>query len=204
MKQNTEPNKKLKDLRSYLKLSQQEFADKIGVSRTSLALMETGRNKVSVAVYERVLECFGVNLVFDSPEIFKENKNVSNKNKSDVPLDNLLVEKHNIRLINNDSEFLLKAARVLTSELTSLEIYTFILKKYTSYEFSKKEIEELNRIEEVIELVGMTIHEQRDLNNKEKAMIIRCMDMCDEFSYKYINEIEISLGRIKKFDDLLS
>lgn len=45
-----ELNERIKDLRKYLKLTQQEFADKIGISRGNIAAYEVAKNAPSNAV----------------------------------------------------------------------------------------------------------------------------------------------------------
>ena len=54
-------NERLKKLRKTLDLTQQEFADKIGVKRNSLANYETGRNTPIDAIILSICREFNVN-----------------------------------------------------------------------------------------------------------------------------------------------
>lgn len=54
-------NKTAKDIRHYLKLSQQEFADKLGVSLATVALIETKRMNVTDRVQGRLAHIFDIN-----------------------------------------------------------------------------------------------------------------------------------------------
>jgi transcriptional regulator with XRE-family HTH domain len=53
---------KLKNLRKSRKLTQQEFADKIGVSRSTLSCYEIDQRTPSVKTLQHVAELFGVGL----------------------------------------------------------------------------------------------------------------------------------------------
>ena len=54
-------NERLKELRKTLKLTQQEFADRIHVSRGALAVYEIGRNEPIGAVVDLICREFDVN-----------------------------------------------------------------------------------------------------------------------------------------------
>ncbi len=54
-------NERIKDLRKYLKLTQQEFADKIGISRGNIAAYEVAKNAPSNAVISLICKTFNVN-----------------------------------------------------------------------------------------------------------------------------------------------
>lgn len=54
-------NERLKKLRKTLDLTQQEFADKIGIKRNSLANYETGRNTPIDAIVVSICREFNVN-----------------------------------------------------------------------------------------------------------------------------------------------
>lgn len=54
-------NERLKKLRKELDLTQQEFADKIGIKRSTLATYEIGRNEPIDAVINLVCRTFNVN-----------------------------------------------------------------------------------------------------------------------------------------------
>ncbi len=54
-------NERIKELRKALGLTQQEFADKIGVKRNSLANYETGRNTPIEAIFKSICDNYNVN-----------------------------------------------------------------------------------------------------------------------------------------------
>nr|DAO38378.1 MAG TPA: Repressor protein CI [Caudoviricetes sp.] len=54
-------NERLKDLRKALNLTQQEFADRIGIKRNSFANYETGRNTPIDAIIKSICREFKVN-----------------------------------------------------------------------------------------------------------------------------------------------
>lgn len=54
-------NERIKKLRKYMDLTQQEFADRIGSKRTSIAKYETGTNVPSAAVVSLICREFNVN-----------------------------------------------------------------------------------------------------------------------------------------------
>ncbi len=68
-------NKRIKELRKALGLTQQEFADKIGVKRNSMANYETGRNTPIDAIVVSICRIFNVNeewLRTGQGEMFKQ------------------------------------------------------------------------------------------------------------------------------------
>lgn len=54
-------NERLKELRKYLGLTQEEFAKMIGIKRNTLANYEIGRNEPIDAVFFSICTVFGVN-----------------------------------------------------------------------------------------------------------------------------------------------
>lgn len=68
-------NKRIKELRKALGLTQQEFADKIGVKRNSMANYETGRNTPIDAIVVSICRIFNVSeewLRTGQGEMFKQ------------------------------------------------------------------------------------------------------------------------------------
>ena len=57
-------NERLKKLRRYLDLTQQELADKIGMKRNTIANYETNRNEPSNAVISLICKEFNVNEIW--------------------------------------------------------------------------------------------------------------------------------------------
>lgn len=54
-------DERIKQLRTYLGLTQQEFAEKLGMKRNSIANYETGRNEPIDAVVALICKTFNVN-----------------------------------------------------------------------------------------------------------------------------------------------
>lgn len=54
-------NERIKQIRKYLDLTQQEFADKIGISRGNIGAYEVGKNAPSDAVISLICTKFNVN-----------------------------------------------------------------------------------------------------------------------------------------------
>lgn len=54
-------NKRLKELRKKLDLTQQEFAEKIGIKRNTIATYESGRNEPIDAVISLICKTYNVN-----------------------------------------------------------------------------------------------------------------------------------------------
>jgi len=77
----------IKTLRHSLKLSQKEFAIKLGCKWYQIKDMETGKTKPSLELISKISENFSINydwLLVGSGEMFKDDRNVekSGKNKS--------------------------------------------------------------------------------------------------------------------------
>ena len=63
---------KLKDFRNSLRLSQQEFAIKLGVGLSTISMIECGKNKLSRTVKEAILKTFNFNIETGTQEFKKE------------------------------------------------------------------------------------------------------------------------------------
>lgn len=88
---------KIKNLRKSRKITQQEFADKIGVSRSTLSCYEIGQRTPNLKTLQQMADIFGVGLdyfgisakdeAFDllarAKEVF-ENENVSTEAKEEL------------------------------------------------------------------------------------------------------------------------
>jgi phage repressor protein C with HTH and peptisase S24 domain len=64
----TELQLKLKDLRNSLELNQTDFAEKLGISQSAIANMESGKRDVSKPVLLKIKEIFNINLLEHSEE----------------------------------------------------------------------------------------------------------------------------------------
>ncbi len=85
--------KKIKELRQRLDLTQEQFAEKIGISAKSLSQIELGKNFVSAEVLEAICSNMQVNpkSLFDFDYIAKDKKNL---------LDDV------IKIVSNDTSLL--------------------------------------------------------------------------------------------------
>ena len=63
---------KLKDFRNSLRLSQQEFAVKLGVGLSTISMIECGKNKISRFVKEAILKVYNFNIETGTQELKKE------------------------------------------------------------------------------------------------------------------------------------
>lgn len=54
-------NKRIKELRKYLGLTQQDFAEKIGVKQNTVATYEMGRNEPGAPIIHSICSAFNVN-----------------------------------------------------------------------------------------------------------------------------------------------
>lgn len=70
--------KKIKELRQRLELTQEQFAEKIGISAKSLSQIELGKNFVSAEVLESICTNMNVNpkTLFDFDYYEKDKKNL--------------------------------------------------------------------------------------------------------------------------------
>lgn len=88
---------KIKNLRKSRKITQQEFADKIGVSRSTLSCYEIGQRTPSLKTLQQIADMFGVGLdyfgISDKDEAFDllarakevfESENVSVETKEEL------------------------------------------------------------------------------------------------------------------------
>lgn len=50
----------LKELRTNAKMTQQELADKIGVQRSTIAMIETDKNSITISMAKKLAEVFNI------------------------------------------------------------------------------------------------------------------------------------------------
>ena len=50
----------LKELRTNAKMTQQELADKIGVRRSTIAMIETDKNSITISMAKKLAEVFNI------------------------------------------------------------------------------------------------------------------------------------------------
>lgn len=102
--------KRLKELRETLNLTQKEFAAKIEMGQTNLAMIEVGRRNLTERTLKLICSEFNVNEIWirtGEGNIFKENKNI---NTTDRELLEIILSKQNeiLKKIDIDKEITLE------------------------------------------------------------------------------------------------
>lgn len=100
-------NYRLKELRVHLNLTQQEFADRIGVTRSNIAGYETGKRSPSDAAVSLICKEFGVNEVWlrtGEGEMFTK---ISDDDEFSLSLGKLTLEEN--RFVRNAVNYLANA-----------------------------------------------------------------------------------------------
>lgn len=100
-------NYRLKELRVHLNLTQQEFADRIGVTRSNIAGYETGKRSPSDAAVSLICKEFGVNEIWlrtGGGEMFTK---ISEDDEFSLSLGKLTLEEN--RFVRNAVNYLANA-----------------------------------------------------------------------------------------------
>ena len=100
-------NYRLKELRVHLNLTQQEFADRIGVTRSNIAGYETGKRSPSDAAVSLICKEFGVNEIWlrtGEGEMFAK---ISEDDEFSLSLGKLTLEEN--RFVRNAVNYLANA-----------------------------------------------------------------------------------------------
>lgn len=100
-------NYRLKELRVHLNLTQQEFADRIGVTRSNIAGYETGKRSPSDAAVSLICKEFGVNEIWlrtGEGEMFAK---ISDDDEFSLSLGKLTLEEN--RFVRNAVNYLANA-----------------------------------------------------------------------------------------------
>ncbi|MGJ1363447.1 helix-turn-helix transcriptional regulator [Sphingobacterium spiritivorum] len=133
-------HKKIKDLRHSLRLTQQQFADKLGTNRAVIAQVETGRNNPTSDLMQSIYDVFGFDIIKDVIEYNKSYNNSYNKradsNTNGDGNSNSIYEKSKVKLELLDLQLL------YSDNMKFLYTLCNILRKL-DYKFSKKEQKEL-------------------------------------------------------------
>lgn len=82
---------KIKNLRKSRKITQQEFADAVGISRSTLSCYETGQRTPHIKTLQRIAELYGVGLDYfgvaeinDAMDLLARAKNVFENEKISI------------------------------------------------------------------------------------------------------------------------
>lgn len=134
-------NERLKKLRKTLDLTQQEFANRIGIARGNIASYEVGKNSISDAVIALICREFNVNeewLRTGEGEMFN-----SNKNDYAAIID---------RVMAGENEFAKNVFKMFTTfDEEDWKALDRVIKKYNSIEAIKKESSLFNDIPKTAE-----------------------------------------------------
>lgn len=95
---------KLKEIRESLKLSQEEFAEKIGISRHSLSELERGINFPAPTTLDSIHENFKI----DYNDLFSFDTNISCKLLENVIRKVKMIDKNQLKTLNSFLDALIK------------------------------------------------------------------------------------------------
>lgn len=141
-------NEILKNFRKHIGLTQKDFADKLGVSRATIAQIEVGNNNLSTDLLYKIKKVFHVNLEeLELRDGYLNNK-ISNtlynpNNENNEVLKNQDTEiADNYLNVNKYAFKLADLGMLLDDNMKMLYFISSILKKY-NYKFTNKEKREL-------------------------------------------------------------
>ena len=146
-------NEKLKSLRQSKNLTQEEFANTLGVSRVHVTSLESGRVKPT----QLLLNCISLAYNIDKDWLVDEhNEDLSCLNSSDILLKEI-VENYEVSVDNEDSEGLIKIVFESTNS-TSVE------KTFNKVEISPIGSTLFNAIEEIVDEYGDSVDDNEKRN----------------------------------------
>ncbi|MGJ1422830.1 helix-turn-helix transcriptional regulator [Sphingobacterium spiritivorum] len=198
-------NKIVTEIRKSNSLTQQEFADKIGMSRSAVAQIENGINNASESTIRSVLAAF------NKPEkLIEELKRLASIDVDlivDVNVDpnlKLVTKKNNEKDLSfNEGDFLVESHSTLLENKSILLTLCYVLDRFGNYDFSKEEIKDLKRIEEAMLLIFDIIYQKKNLDIKTKTLIKSILTTSLNMIDNYRTEINYKIGQILDFEDLL-
>lgn len=192
----------IKEIRRRNNLTQVEFAKKIGVSRSAVALIETGVNNISQELFQKiqnnftlttqeleVLENVGVNMGFN----VGVSNNTSNNN------DNFY---HDV--LDKESDFLIASYEELNNIEEYLQVICKTLFIHTSYEFTEEEVEKLNKLKEISGLVFDLMFDKVSYTKEHVKLIKSSIALSKELLEVYITELKYTMsGSVTNYEQLL-
>lgn len=189
-----------KDLRRKEKLTQNDFANKLNVSRSAIAQIESANNNPSRDLLLKIVE------MFDVPEDLKNEINESINVPKAVNRD---VE-NAVSLLRNDTKKNIYSQNDLSETYGKLIqnkkillCLCILIKEHDEIELTKSQRNRLNKIETSISLLTNYVHARKSY--LDKAFTETVSDLMD--SYKLIDEITFLIlpnysNRIRDFKDL--
>lgn len=180
---------KIKQIRENQGFTQEEFAVLIGVSRSLIAKIENGNADPSKKLLDKLNNLFPTEFI-----AIKNTQNNTQKNTQNT----LSVD------LQNERDFILEIWKKLVSIKDHLLTVCGVLRNNTNHEFSIDEVKKLNKIEEAVDIILSVVFDKKDLDDKDKTIIISTLKFSEELLDVYITEMQYKLnGYITEFDDLL-
>lgn len=199
-------NEIFKKFRNLKGLTQKDFAEKIGVSRATIAQIEAGNNNVSTDILVKISNAFNINLKdFDLKEGYLVDR-LSNKMLGSDSVNEIIVSKLSDNTYSDLSEvdyLKQKSPNDLKNEtklfmlnyrqrlLDSLQLLMSVCKalKYLGYKFSEKEIDEIIFYDDFITTVKELENSRTTLTAEIKENLINVLDknlfgIISKYTYK--------------------
>ena len=115
-------SERFKELRSSRKLSQQELADKLGISKSSVNMYERGEREPGLEMLETIADFFNVDMDYLLGKTLTANQALEHKEKSTPQTERDVLKQKIIELLAQlNEEELKEAARYLAYLLSSQE-----------------------------------------------------------------------------------
>lgn len=182
----------IKDIRKRNNLTQIAFAKKIGVSRSAIALIETGINNISQELFQKIKTNF--TLTNDEIEIFENaGVNVGVKTKTSNIINNNSTESY-IGITESESDFLIASYEELTNIEDYLQVICSTLFAHTHYEFAIQEAEQLNKLQEMRYLMLDLMFDKKKYTKEHFKLIKSSIALGKELLDGYITELKYTLG----------
>ncbi|MDM1396543.1 helix-turn-helix transcriptional regulator [Myroides odoratimimus] len=177
-------SKKIKQIRIDCDLTQSKFAEKLGVTRGVIALIETGKNKPTVDILNKIKDTFNVNLL-SSEEYIKEDV-LEDKRLTSIDFSLIMTYEDNMRAL----------------------YFLCNLLKNNKYEFNDKEKKELFFYESIQELLHdiqtNKLKRQENLfyENLEHILRVDIYRVLNRYYHKIEEVLKIDV--VYRMDDILN
>lgn len=190
-----------KDIRRHGKLTQDQFANKLNVSRSAIAQIESSKNNPSRDLMLNILE--KIDMPIDLKQKLEEKIGI--KEGRVVELKGTIFNADELDI--NKKE----AYEIWTKLLTNRDVLLslcFALKEIGGVVFTNEEIDKLNKVDEATQYLFKILIPYKNVNyiNVDKEFLYKTQKILEE-SNKYIREYtfklsEIYENRFRVFDDL--
>lgn len=191
-----------KDIRRKENLTQNQFADKLNVSRSAIAQIESSKNNPSRDLMLNILEKF--NLSSDLRKDLEEKTGV--KNGKVVAMEGVIF---NADELDNNKKKAYEMWGELGKNKDVLLSLCFALKELDNVIFTDEEIEKLSKVDEVIQYLFKILipYENSNYINIDEEFLFKTHSVLEN-SNKYIREYTFKLSNLYKnklraFEDLI-